>query len=405
MNSRFKNGMDPMNRSKGKVSPKTSRKPASMQKKTVAKKATFTHQPRRYPRVDNAPVSIGVRNVSSDPKFLRTSKDRVLISHRELFTSLNGSATFGIAPNGGIPINPGLAGTFAWLSTQAVGWERYRFRRLALRYVPRCGSNNPGAVTFAADYDATDAPPSSEQQIASYRGATECSVWQECLFEFDVKALSVERFIRAAVPLGIQDIRLYDACNLFIGTVDGSNSAPATLSWGKIWLEYDVELITQQYNPAPVQAITFDCTPAAGISGSSLLGSTAFTTTTVLSTGNPVGVQILGNAPQYSYSTGGNAITFFSIPLGTEIVATLAQQCTTSFTGISTVSATGGVSSLFNGSPTVGGVSIVYYSRSRVTTNGANVTLSFTTSSISGGTYSNCILTVTFLLNGTVLTL
>lgn len=320
MNSRFENGMDPMNRSKGKASTN-----ASQQKKLnnlskggpaskLKKEKSILNRPMQ------APVSTALSVTNTGPSF-RNMRNRVQITHRELFSSLTGSTTFGLAPSTGITINPGNATTFPWLSTQAQGWEKYRFKMLRVRYVPRCPSSNPGAVTFSADYDVTDLPPVSEQQLAAYHGSVENSCWREIIFDFDKSQLNIDRFVLTGQNPSGNDLRLSNVAQLYVGCADGSSTSPNTLAWGKVWLEYDVELINQQVNPPIATNLVIQANNTSGLTaGASGLGTTSFNTYNP--TGTVTGTAWAGNVPYFSYSSSGNTVTVTGLPKGTEFTAT-----------------------------------------------------------------------------------
>ncbi len=177
------------------------------------------------------------------PKIIRSS-DRVRIVHSELISSISGSVAFTQA--GGFALNPGLAATFPWLSSQAQGWERYRFNRLRFCYYTRTGSNTPGSFMMAPDYDASDSAPVSEQIASAYKDVVEDAPWKNICCELDpssLNSLGPSRFIRLGALSANQDVKTYDAGNLFAFTIDGT-----AVPWGKLWVEYDVELITPQLN-------------------------------------------------------------------------------------------------------------------------------------------------------------
>lgn len=177
---------------------------------------------------------------------IHAAKDRVRIIHRELVASVTGSVAYAIAST--FALNPGQAATFPWLASQAQGWERYRFNKLRFCYYTRTGSNIPGSVQIIPDYDAADAAPVSEQIASSYEDVEEDVPWKdiECtLRPSALHALGPTKFIRTGLLAANQDIKTYDAGNLFLATTDGT-----AVPWGKLWVEYDVELITPQLNPS-----------------------------------------------------------------------------------------------------------------------------------------------------------
>lgn len=179
---------------------------------------------------------------SPKPAKIKRAGDSVRICHEELVSSVTGTDAF--TQSAVFALNPGLQSSFPWLSSQAQGWERYRFHRLRYVYYTRCGSDIPGSVMIAPDYDAADPAPVSEQVMSSYRNVVEDAPWKNIICELDVRSLNSlgpSRFVRSFGLSANQDIKTYDSGNVFIFTMDGT-----AVRWGKVWVEYDVELITPQ---------------------------------------------------------------------------------------------------------------------------------------------------------------
>jgi hypothetical protein len=182
---------------------------------------------------------------SSAPR-IEATRDQVRIVHRELIGSITGSVVFTTSQT--VALNPGLPASFPWLATQAQAWERYRFNRLRFCYYTRTGSNVPGSVMMIPDYDASDAAPFSEQIASTYEDVEEDAPWKDIECELrpaSLHALGPSKFVRTNVLSANLDIKTYDAGNFFLATVDGT-----AVSWGKLWVEYDVTLMTPQLNPA-----------------------------------------------------------------------------------------------------------------------------------------------------------
>jgi len=169
----------------------------------------------------------------------RNSVDSCRIVHRELITSVTGSAAFAVAST--IAMNPGISASFPWLSIEAQGWEKYRFRRLRFCAYTRTGSTTPGSLLMVPDYDAADSAPVNESIASSYFGTVEDVPWKDLCLEIDPKRLATDRFIRLGSLAANLDIKTYDVGNLFVCTTDGS-----AVNWSKLWVEYDVELINPQ---------------------------------------------------------------------------------------------------------------------------------------------------------------
>jgi len=187
---------------------------------------------------------------SSAPR-IEASRDQSRIVHRELIGSMTGSTAFAVAQS--VPLNPGMASFAPWLATQAQSWERYRFNKLRFCYYTRTGSNVPGSMMLAPDYDAADSAPVSEQVASSYEDVEEDAPWKDicCVLRPSaLHALGPTKFVRSGALAPNQDIKTYDAGTLYACTVDGVNVGGVGVNWGKLWVEYDVTLLTPTLNPA-----------------------------------------------------------------------------------------------------------------------------------------------------------
>lgn len=261
------------------------------------------------PEAVAAAYSTGKR--TRQPKIIR-SDDRVRIIHEELIASVVGTDAYTLAFS--FALNPGLNGTFPWLSTQAQGWERYRFRRLRFCYYTRTGSNVPGSVMMVPDYDAADTYPVSEQIASVYKDVAEDAPWKDIccdLPESRLNAIGPSRYIRTGALSANLDVKTYDAGNLFVLTMDGT-----AVKWGKIWVQYDVELITPQLNAAGGGVIATQAISGAVPTSASLLG------TQTLVTGSANLVSVAGEV--VTFIEGGSFILIYECSSTTSCTQTAA---------------------------------------------------------------------------------
>jgi hypothetical protein len=164
------------------------------------------------------------------------------IRHKEFITSITGSTAFAVPTS--ISVNPGLAASFPWLSSVANSWEEYKFHKLDMIYLTRTGTNVPGSLLMSPDYDAADAAPSSEVVASAYQDSAEDAPWKDNVCRLKASSLqgTNPRRITRSGPLAANlDIKMYDAAVIHICTIDGT-----AVNWGKIWVEYDVELFIPQ---------------------------------------------------------------------------------------------------------------------------------------------------------------
>jgi hypothetical protein len=248
-----------------------------------------------------APAAFATTQRSGKPLFVRATFDRTRIVHRELIQAVNGTTSFTVSQ---FPLNPGLSVTFPWLATQAVAWEKYRFNRLAFCYYTRAPTSTQGSFLHVPDYDAADPAPTTETIASTYNGAVEDAVWKDSCCELDVKMFR-ELFIRTGALAQNLDIKTYDTGNFFSCTTDASSASPI----GKLWVEYDIELINPQL-------------PATGIS----------TTATVISGGTVTVANPLGTAPVaaggFGQSISGSDVTYNGLTAGVEYYASFITSGT-----------------------------------------------------------------------------
>jgi hypothetical protein len=213
------------------------------------------------------------------------------VIHKEFIQNVTGTTNFTVALF--LALNPGLAGTFPWLSNIANNFEQYRVRMMRFCYLTRTGTNVPGSVIMAPDYDASDASPVSEQILSNYAEVVEDAPWKDIccsLRAAGMHALGPKKFVRNGLVPG-QDLKTTDVGSLILATVDGT-----AVNWGKLWVEYDVEFYEPQLNPT----------------GSSLASSaqgTAGTAASVISVGTatagPLISGIAGNVVSFQNLTPG----------------------------------------------------------------------------------------------------
>lgn len=186
---------------------------------------------------NNAYVASSVATRNMEPKFIRSTSSSCRIQHEELCFNLPGSGNFTVQKT--FRLNPGLSGTFPWLSSQARSWERYRFISLSFKYKTRAGTSTIGSVIFAPDYDPSDAAPFSETIMSTYQGYKEDAPWKNQVIPLSRSELSKVRYVRTGDKHSDMSIADYDIGNLFAATSGFSTSGDVC---GKVYVEYDIEL-------------------------------------------------------------------------------------------------------------------------------------------------------------------
>lgn len=243
------------------------------------------------------------------------------VQHKEFIQNVSGTTAFTVPLF--LALNPGLAGTFPWLSNIANNFEQYRVRMMRFCYLTRTGTNIPGSVLMAPDYDAADASPVSEQIMSNYAEVVEDAPWKDicCVLRpAGMHALGPKKFVRNGNALN-QDLKTTDVGSFILATVDGT-----AVNWGKLWVEYDVEFFEPQLNPNGSSLAT----SAQGTAGTAvdIISAGLVIQGALISgiVGNVVSVQNLVPGGEYFISATGTAqanVVAFSAPVGLTLKSTL----------------------------------------------------------------------------------
>jgi len=123
-------------------------------------------------------------------------------------------------------INPGQATLFPWLSKQAAQWEKYYFEYLEFFYKREVSefatAGSAGKVIFSVDFDASDAPPLTKQQMEDtipHMDAMPCENMTLRLPRKELRGESViSKYVRPGGLPGAADIKTYDVGILNVAT-------------------------------------------------------------------------------------------------------------------------------------------------------------------------------------------
>jgi hypothetical protein len=231
-----------MNSQRGKASTN-----ASKRSSTAATKTNGSSAPRRKRKQQkkasqgsgfNIAASVAYSAMQTSTTASITSSARsVRIVHREQFSENAGDIGFNAFS---VRINPGKANVFPWMSQMARSWTKYRFHKLCFTYYPRCPTTTAGSLALALDYNAIRPLPDSSAELSTFDGAVEDSCWKSMRIVADCRQFEADGYyIRGNLtPLGT-DPKTYDCGQLFVGS---SSAAADGTAFGKLWVEYDVEL-------------------------------------------------------------------------------------------------------------------------------------------------------------------
>jgi hypothetical protein len=172
------------------------------------------------------------------------TRDGTRVSNRELLTgAVVANESWAISQT--YSLNPGLPGSFPWLSALAGKYEQYRFHKLRFIYVPSCSTSTTGDIILMADYNAQDPLPTTEVQAVNHPGTMVGSVWDQHAFSCSVRdmhSLGPRKFVRSTAMAG--DIKTFDVGNFILSSANGTGT-----SVGKLFVEYDVEFFIPQLVP------------------------------------------------------------------------------------------------------------------------------------------------------------
>lgn len=217
-----------------------------------------------------AAYSRGQLRSSRPPKYKMNQNGNMSIIHCEFVSEIE-TDVLSINQTYKFALNPGIIGTFPWLSGIATRFESYRFKRIQAFYTPMVGTATSGYVAMGIDYDADDPAPASLTQLLQYKDANYDAPYRHFAVSselVDRQTLSSQKYIRFGNVSG--DIKTYDLGNLWV-LLAPSVSGPI----GAVEIEYEVELVTPALNlDALIQANSAKVLSSGSVSRSAPFGLT-----------------------------------------------------------------------------------------------------------------------------------
>lgn len=188
------------------------------------------------------PVAQGRVRSARKPCLEGMSNGDIVISHREYIQDVAGSVAFAATV---CNVNPGIPGTFPWLSAIAQRYESYIFENLVFEFETQSPTSATGTVLIALDYDASDAPPVDKVSALAYRSSVRSPPWADCTHISLQEDLRKHKtyFVRTSPLLANQDIKLYDVANAYLCT----QGQASTAAIGELYVSYRVRLMTPQF--------------------------------------------------------------------------------------------------------------------------------------------------------------
>lgn len=256
--------------------------------------------------VTSAPVSVAHQIKRTNRPRMMMRGDGVSVAHSEMLGSiLSGNPTAGVTAyrSVGYRANPGISTVFPWLSSVAVNYEKYRFKRLTFSIVPLVSTQFSGRIGVGFDFDSTDLPPGNRQEFYSLSTHSETMPWQAT--SVTVKCDNLFRFTGTHVA---SDTKLIDLGQVIIMSDSVSNGAAITtpIPLYDLIVDYEVELIEPQQALFSTQSFTSNKNLTAGVPLGTGTDTTAITGPNVIS------------ATTVSTNTVG-----FTIPAGTYAISSM----------------------------------------------------------------------------------
>ncbi len=189
------------------------------------------------PRPQKVRKSLVTAPVTQNKSSSQSGRDRDRYVESERIGTISGSVAFlvGIISQ----MNPGLAGSFPWLSGHAALYEKYRVNKLIYRYKNLKGTQTDGNILMGFDYDVLDAPPQSAIELTQLTEWIDGAPWR--IFELRVPSDGRVLFTRTG-PVAGADLKTYDMGQLFVASEACADSSET----GYLEVEYDISFFNKQ---------------------------------------------------------------------------------------------------------------------------------------------------------------
>lgn len=204
--------------------------------------------------------------------FMHSTSESIVFRHREYIGDISSSTAF---TNQTFPVNPGLQGTFPYLSTLAAAFQEYKFRGLIFEFKSTgatalvSGTNTAmGTISMVAQYRADAPPPTNKQEVLNQMWSADGKTSESFILPIECapkeNPMSVQ-YIRGGEGFA-GDVKMYDLCTLQVSAVgsQGSNIV------GELWASYEVEFFKPRMSETGGvinSAHYIRSTPGAGLVG------------------------------------------------------------------------------------------------------------------------------------------
>jgi len=295
----------------------------------------------------NAPVAVSRQVKRTSKPRMKLRGDTMCISHSEMIGSImSGTPTSNVTGYKciGFRANPGISSVFPWLSSVAVNYEKYRFRKLSFTIVPLVATNFSGRIGVGFDYDSTDVAPGNRQEFYALTTHVENMPWEAATL--NVKVDPIYKFTGTHTA---SDNKLIDLGQVLVmsDAISNGGTISSAIALYDLLVDYEVELIEPQQALFASQSFNTSSpliagvplgtgTDTTGITGPSVIEATTVTAGTVQFT-IPAGTYLVSSF--CAWSTGAAGFSLTSPTAGVVLKSTSAAGTSFGYS-IGTVSST-----------------------------------------------------------------
>lgn len=195
---------------------------------------------------------------------VKLEKGEMVIEHSEFIGDLISAATTNSFLSQSYSINPGLIGTFPWLSSVAAQFQMYQFDKLVFEFRSMTSQSTAstagalvgtGQVVMATQYDSVSGVYPNKAQMENSDFSVSTAPYDSAMHAIEChpkfNPLGVQ-YIRAGTTVGVStvtgaDIRMYDL-GIFQIASNGIPTNGTAIDLGEIWVHYKVRLYKPQLN-------------------------------------------------------------------------------------------------------------------------------------------------------------
>lgn len=196
------------------------------------------------------------------PQFMKRNQRETRVTHREFLGKIVSSPVAGEFSTQTFVLNPGMFGTFPWLSQIANQFDEWRPNGMVVVYKSASstfsGTSSLGIITMATDYDVLDPPYANTVEMNNSDFAVSTNVATNLIhpIECAVKERPTRLLYTRSGPISSNDnLRWYDLGNFQVAT----EGCTASQVCGELWITYDISFFKAQINSQPLNINPLGC--------------------------------------------------------------------------------------------------------------------------------------------------